>query len=246
MTNHQNILDLFRRGGHGTEISVDTIALICGLSDDLADEIVAGLRREGVLTIGPRGGIAPVAGFKFETIEEGRARRLAAKEARKARRRADKARSDAAREERIAAAEARLGLRANKAYCACGTELKYGGTMCRPCFLAKAAMNKAARRDADVAARREARIKKAEARYAARVARAAAQAENRTKPKRHVEPAMPRSRQAPPPVPPSVRTSDPWVAIRARTYGKPPLVEGAIRPLTKFEMMTGRRARHAP
>ena len=97
MSDRQSILDLFRRGGHGTEISVHTLSLLCGLSFDTIDEIVAGLRREGVLAIGPRGGIAPVAGFKFETIEEARARRLVAKEERKARRRADKARSDAAR-----------------------------------------------------------------------------------------------------------------------------------------------------
>jgi hypothetical protein len=218
--------------------------------------------REGVLAIGPRGGIAPVKGFAFETIDEARARRLAAKAARKARRCADKARSDAAREERIATMESRA--RGNKTYCACGAELKYGGTMCRACYIKQAAMNKAAsyaadvaaRREArikkaeasyaaDVAARREARIKKAEASYAAKVARAAAQAEARTKPKRCFEPQVraPAPPRKEPPVPASVRVADPWVAIRARTYGKPPLVEGAIRPLTKFEMMTGRRER---
>ncbi len=241
MSNRDSVLDLFRRGGHGTEISVNTLSLLCGLSFDETDEIVAGLRREGVLAIGPHGGIAPVAGFKFETIEEGRARRLAAKEERKARRRADKARSDVAREERIASLESRI--RGGKAYCTCGAELKYGGTTCRPCFLAKASANQIAKREADVAARREARLKKAEARKIAHARRAAEQAANRAKPKRHHEQPMPRVRMAPPPAPSSVLTADPWAAIRARTYSKPPLVEGALRPLTKFEMMTGRRER---
>lgn len=246
MSNQRSVLQLFRRGGHGTEISVSTLALLCGLSFDETDEIVAELRRDGILTIGQRGGIAPTAGFVYEIVEEAQARRRAAKEERKARRLADKARSDAARAERVAAIKIDPRNR-----CACGAELKYGGTMCRRCYIGSAHARMIEKRAADKAAQFEARLKKAEAKKIARAARIAAQAEERTKPKRHVEPTT-RVPWKPPsvvPTPPKQQAArpDPWAIIRERTYGKPkPVLEvraSFIRPLTKEELQTGRTRR---
>lgn len=110
------------------------------------------------------------------------------------------------------------------------------------------------RTEAEAAARAE-RVAASELRRAARDARRLEKLEGRKKPKITLpefrDSHRPRVDNPSPPAPADASllppARDPWATIRARSYGpRPAFVEGAIRKLTKEELMTGRRSRRAP
>lgn len=192
----------------------------------------------------------------------------------KARRDLDRANTKAATEKgRAERAGERAALKAAKAnkLCACGKPMTSLSTICRACFRAKGAereKSRAAERlvraEARIADRKAAQDRKAAreelrerngAAYVASVRKTdsvdadrRARIEERKKGGLAVKTpvALVKHPSAAPLITaPATDPSDPWARIRARTYGKPPLIASNLRQLTPEELMKGRSIRRA-